>query len=148
MKTPRPLRPARPLLALALLTQGSAAFAQGINAIDLVAAVTPLAEGAQTYCESVQPGSGSAIAQALADLQRGQADYLAWMVRQPIYLNAKQTVVEGLAHDPRAFLGSYGPESSCENLPKTLAVYRPFLERELASPQWQQIKAQGEPARR
>jgi hypothetical protein len=40
--------------------------AQQIDAIHLVAAMIPLAEGVRSYCDSVSPGTGAAIADAVA----------------------------------------------------------------------------------
>ena len=135
------------ILTSLTLLPGSFPLAQGPNAIELVAGMIPLAEGAQAYCESVQPGAGAAIARAVAALKRGQDEYVAWMVKQPIYQQTKKMVADDMPRDPAAFLRRYGPESSCEKLPQTLAAYQPFLAGELASPQWQEIKKLTMPSR-
>jgi hypothetical protein len=89
----------------------------------------------QPYCESTEPGTGTAIAHAMAAIRREQPKYVAWMEEEPIYEGGLKFASEAVAKDPQAYVKELkdfiGVSAPCQGLAAQLESIREPLAAEL-----------------
>lgn len=123
------------VLGLAIFAHAFSAHGQQASPAFLLFSLFAVGESIQPYCESTEPGSGIAIARAIAVIRREQPQYVAWMEEEQIYQGGLKYASQRAAKDPQAYLkelkdliGATGP---CHGLAARLDSIREPLAAEL-----------------